>query len=451
VIAVAITIAVLSAAGLPVARAIDPSLSRGASVGAGFMTGCGMVSLAMMALSAVGVRWSVFSVALVLVGAALIAVQIRRAGDVVAREKRETSRIAIALDAATALSLTGYALFATLARPWEWDFWAIWGLKGRVFFDARGIDSSFLSNPDVYYSHPDYPPLLSLVYGFAAVVQGEWDDRWFGLVSVAVAASLVLVLRDEIRRATGSSMFAALATLALSGAACSAWVGLGDGVLVAFGTAGLLVLARGVRDDDPRALLLAGLLLGVGAMTKNEGLALAVAGGVALVFFRRDRVVWYAIPAGLMAAPWLLWRATLQLETDVVSGGVLARMAARLSDPVGFLATLGKGAPDRWGFWLILAALLLLGGREIVRRHGVMLVAVLVQAICYVGIYAGTVHDLASHVQTSMGRISSHLAVAVGAICALAIWDLLLRNAFGVPVLSGTEPAGEKETADVEQ
>jgi hypothetical protein len=80
-----------------------------------------------------------------------------------------------------------------------------------------------------------------------------------------------------------------------------------------------------------------------------------------------------------------------------------------------------------------------------------MLVAVLVQAICYVGIYAGTVHDLASHVQTSMGRISSHLAVAVGAICALAIWDLLLRNAFGVPVLSGTEPAGEKETADVEQ
>jgi hypothetical protein len=428
-IAVIAAIVVLALAGVPLVRAIDPTLSRGATLGAGFMAGCGLVSLAMLAISAAGMRWSFFLVLLVLVATVIAAEAVRRRQAAAAREPLAWSRGATVVDAATAVSLGGYALFATLARPWEWDFWAIWGLRARTDFVARGIDVAFLTNPDVAYSHPDYPPLVPFVYGFTALARGEWDDRWLGLVFVALAAALLVVARDEIRRATGSEMISSVATLALAGVACSPFVGLADGALAAFGTAGLLALARGVREDDRRALVLAGVLLGLGAMTKNEGLALAASATIALAIFRWRRLAWLVVPLLPLAAPWLLFRATHALATDVVSGGVVSRIARRLADPAAFLAALAKGTPDRTGFWIVLAILLVAGGREVVRRHGVMLVAVLAQVLCYVVVYAGTMHDLASHVQTSMGRISGHVAPAVGVICALAIRDLFLRDA----------------------
>lgn len=426
-IAVLIATAVLTLAGFPVARAIDPTLSRGATAGTGFLLGCGISSLAMLALSAAGIRWSFPVVAVLLAGAAITAAAVGLRHPVLTpRERFEMKPMAMTFDALTALSIAGYALFATIARPWEWDFWAIWGLRARADFIIRGIDVAFLTNPDVEYSHPDYPPLVPIVYGFTALVRGEWDDRWIGLLFVAFAVSLLLVVRDELRRATGSDTFAAIATLALSGAASTPWIGLAEGPLVAFVTAGLLVLARGVREDDRRAIVLAGVLFGLAAMTKNEGLAFSLAAAVALVIFRRGRTAHFVVPALLLAASWLAFRVVLDLATDVVSGGVLSRVAARLSDPAGFVAALSSGTPDRAGFWLVLAIVLLAGGRDIVRRHGVMLVAVALQLLFYVMIYAGTMHDLASHVQTSMGRVSGHLAASVGVLSALAIWELFL-------------------------
>lgn len=428
-IAVVISIVILAGAGAFVVRAIDPSLSRGAAAGAGFMTGCGMASLAMMVLSVVGMRWSFPLIVVLLAGAAAAAAAVRRRRRVVAvREPVAWSPVATAVDALTAISLSGYALFATIARPWEWDFWAIWGLRARAEFVVRGIDVAFLANPDVEYSHPDYPPLVSNVFALTALARGEWDDRWLGVIFVAFALALLLVVRDEMRRSTGSEVFSALAVLVLSGAACTPWVGLADGPLVACGTAALLVLARSIREDDARALILAGTLFGVGAMMKNEGLALLVAAALSLALFRPRRMFQFVVPAAILAVPWLAFRATLDLATDVVSGGVASRIVARLSDPAEFISVLASGTPDRAGFWLILLLVLVLGRRDVVRRHGVMLVAVGIQLLCYVVIYAGTMHDLASHVQTSMGRVSGHLAAAVGALCALAIWDLFLSE-----------------------
>jgi hypothetical protein len=448
--AVLVAIVVLGTGGLFVVRAVDPSLSGGASLGAGFMVGCGLVSLVMLALSAAGLPWSFFVILVLLAVIAVGGSVVRRRGGAVSRNTARPGAAAVALDLCTAISVAGYALFATIARPWEWDFWAIWGLRARAEFVARGIDVAFLTSPDVEYSHPDYPPLLSLVYSFTALVRGEWDDRWLGALFVALSVALLLVVRDELRRATGSDTFSAFATLALSGAACSPWVGLADGAIVAFGTAGLLVLARGVREDDVRAFLLAGILFGLGAMTKNEGLALAVAAAVALALFRVRRLVWLVLPAALLAAPWLVWRAALHLATDVVSGGVATRVMERITDPGAFVATLASGRPDRAGFWALLAVLLLAGGREIVRRHGVMFVAVCLQLLCYVVIYAGTMHDLASHVQTSMGRISGHLAAAVGALCALATWDLFLKKTVESDSLEaeGSSVTRKKEATD---
>ena len=77
---------------------------------------------------------------------------------------------------------TGYALYATLAPLWEWDFWAIWGLKARVFLEAGGIDWHFLESRWNAFAHPDYPLLVPLNFDFVALINGGWSDRWLGLL-----------------------------------------------------------------------------------------------------------------------------------------------------------------------------------------------------------------------------------------------------------------------------
>src|ERR1051326_5399770 len=64
--------------------------------------------------------------------------------------------------------------FATIARMWEWDFWAIWGLKARTFFEFGTIDWRFLQSPWNDFAHPDYPLLVPFNYVYASLTAGVW-------------------------------------------------------------------------------------------------------------------------------------------------------------------------------------------------------------------------------------------------------------------------------------
>src|SRR6266571_987712 len=50
--------------------------------------------------------------------------------------------------------LLGYALYATLAPPPEFDYLADWGLKARAFFEIRGIDWQLLGRAVARDTHP---------------------------------------------------------------------------------------------------------------------------------------------------------------------------------------------------------------------------------------------------------------------------------------------------------
>src|SRR5205085_9160530 len=99
------------------------------------------------------------------------------------------------LDLATLISVASYSIYATLAPVWEWDFWAIWGLKARVFFDHGGIDWRFLESRWNAFVHPDYPLLVPLNFDFVALIGGAWSDRWLGVLFVAYAVALLLIAR----------------------------------------------------------------------------------------------------------------------------------------------------------------------------------------------------------------------------------------------------------------
>ncbi|MBI2214954.1 MAG: hypothetical protein HYU52_15005 [Acidobacteria bacterium] len=419
-----LAISILTVAGLPLATWLEPSLGWRARTGVSFMLGAGVSTLLMLSLSLVGISWSP---AVVLGGVALVACACvplaRRARGESSTTLRATP-LSLGADAATFLSLGGYAVFATLARPWEWDFWAIWGLKAKEFFLARGVSFEFLARPDNFFAHPDYPPLLSLVYDFVAILEGRWDDRWMGVLSVAFAVAMLAVMREELERQSGSPVIGAAGTLALSGVACSAWVGLGEGPLVALASSGLVIMSRGLRDDAPRAIAAGSVLLGLSALTKNEGLSFVVATAVVTVIVSRRRVLLAALPAAAVVAPWLVARVMIAATTDVFEGGFVARFTERLSSPSAFFETLAGGRFERPLFWLIALVALMLHPPAAKRQRFLIGVALL-QALSYIAVYAGTLNDLASHVQSSFGRVTSHLAPLVGIVAILAIGAML--------------------------
>ena len=92
------------------------------------------------------------------------------------------------------LLLSGYALYATVAPSPEYDYLTNWGFKAKAFFEVRAIDWQLLGRGIVRNVHPDYPLLLPLVYDFIAVLRDGWNDTHLGIVHVAFAAALLLVI-----------------------------------------------------------------------------------------------------------------------------------------------------------------------------------------------------------------------------------------------------------------
>ncbi|MCM2313948.1 MAG: hypothetical protein NDJ92_02185 [Thermoanaerobaculia bacterium] len=422
-----IAIAAMWLAGLPVAVALEPSLGWRARTGLGFLLGAGMASLILLGATIVGVPWSraVVFVPLALASAAFLpaALRVERRA-----ERLPRPRLALAADAATAISVAGYALLATVARPWDWDFWAIWGLKAKEHFLARGLSFEFLANPDNIFAHPDYPPLVSLLYDVAAIVGGRWDDRWLGTFSIAFAAALLLVLREELERQLESPVVAALGTLALTGAACSPWIGLGEGPLVALSASGLVLVSRGLRTDAPRAIVTGSLLVGFGALAKNEGMSMVLAMVVASLLVRRQRWAHVALPAGIVMAPWLLVRYFTATTTKLFEGSLLSRAAERLADPGTFLATFVGGGLERLELWIALAIVLALVP-ALGRRERFLLSTIFLQCLAIAAVYAGTPYDFVWHVNSSLSRVTSQLAPLVGVLCVLGIGQLIGADA----------------------
>src|SRR6185436_9647225 len=176
--------------GIPFVLAADSDAAPLRLLGLAFLYGAGAMHFVLLALSALHIPWSLVSVTIAAVLAMLPCLAALRT-----QHSGLSTRLHW-LDAASLLTPIGFACYATIAPLWEWDFWAIWGLKARVFLEHGGIDWRFLVSPWDTFAHPDYPLLVPFAYDFVALVNGGWSDRWLGLLFVAWALALLLVGRE---------------------------------------------------------------------------------------------------------------------------------------------------------------------------------------------------------------------------------------------------------------
>ena len=412
--AVLIAILSLTVLGIPLVLALDRHARGFELMGLAFLYGSGAVFLLLLVLP-----WKLP----VIVGAALL-VFVLSSWFVVRRRPLRTTNYELRTlaDLAPLIPLSAYAVYATLAPVWEWDFWAIWGLKARVFFEHGGIDWRFLGSRWNDFAHPDYPLLVPLNYDFVALVAGRWDDRWLGILNVAFAVAVLLIVRALAARET-TPLVAALLTFALAWIAPSRFIGMAEGALIAFGGAAVLFLRDALRRGAAASWRHGAVLLGFAANCKNEGLALLVIVTVVVALLRR-RAALRLWPSFALAAPWLLLRAVHALPTDIASDHALARFAARLPFAPQILVYLGAHLYQQW-FWLaVLMALLLVPKKG----EAFVLLVTALQLAVFAAAYFVTPFEVRWHIGTSWPRLTEQVAVPVTFVVFLALAEITYRR-----------------------
>jgi len=395
----------------------------------------------------------------------------------VARYRRRSARTAqeerpeppaptrtVAFDRVATLALV--AALAVHARVWIlkyqdepmgfWDSFAIWNLKARFFFLESGEHWRRAFVETIAWSHTDYPLLLPLNVARLWTYAADSNPIYPAILSVLFALLAASVLFGAIRSVRGGPMafLAVLALFATPQFTKQVTWQLADIPTAFFLAASLAFVLVALRSDELNAsgLVIAGLLAGAAAWTKNEGLLFSVAILMSAALSGKNRggrgMLDRALPfAGGLAVPLLLIFAVklgvggandLAADLSVESLGRLFEFARHRAIVVSFAQTLVlvAGAP----LLLILAGLCAwwaLSSRPKPRvRIFPAALALALQVAGYYLVYLITERDLAWHLATSNLRLF------------LQLWPSVLLIIFvGVPAIGSDEDAaGRSET-----
>ncbi|MEP6743927.1 MAG: hypothetical protein ABJB33_00380, partial [Gemmatimonadota bacterium] len=199
--------------------------------------------------------------------------------------------------------LTAYGVMT--ARESAGDLHFFWGPKAVRFFRAGGIDAAYLRQSDYQPAHPDYPPLIPLLYAWShSLSSGSFS--WWG----AVAATLLFLFGGVflIHGASGDGPGTLLAAATLSYAyAIGFAAGGADPPLIFFETLALVALT--FLENERGSDILAAIGLCGAAWTKIEGATFAIAVLLALLLVRRDwkRALRIGAPAAVLLGSWVVF------------------------------------------------------------------------------------------------------------------------------------------------
>ncbi|HVT04459.1 MAG TPA: hypothetical protein VHL58_13915 [Thermoanaerobaculia bacterium] len=406
----------IAVVGGPFASLVGPFPRRRTSIALGFLFGCVVVATILLSLTLLSIRWSRTSVLLPLFIMLALAIVFTHSARVAHETPAQSGQPAgpwpRIFDCGTLLVLLGYFLYATATAPWNWDFWAIWGLKGRAFWETRGIDWSFLTRPDNSFVQPAYPPLIPLLFDFIATLAGRWTDRYLGLLNFAFGVALLVIVRDFLDEEIGP-FYAALSTLGLTTCCLTDWIGLAEGGFISLSMTGLLLMRRALAARSRRLLLASAVLLGFAAVTKQEGISLIIATGLALLTTPWGRTLPVIRDFTLSAIPSVTWAIiglVHHLSNDVFfAADAGRRFVTHLHHPESLLQPMLADGDARLSLWVLAAVAFALAGPRFVRSERFLLIALPCQVAFFIGAYLISTMDLAWHIATSWGRVTEQV------------------------------------------
>lgn len=437
--------AALAAAGTPPARSTRlpagrrlPFLAEALALDA--LAGVVALFVLLLLLDLTGVPWrrTVLALTLLLTGGVLAALAVRRRHSGKPVEAGVTATPAGWGDAAAVAALLIFAAAAWTRRVNIPDFVYHWGLKGKRYWLAGGIDFAFLGDPLRLTDHPDYPNLLPSLYAVTAEVLGRFRERAMLAWSVLFLALLVVLARRALevgaegrpeRRLAVQVGTAGVAMVAVTFALAHHLAGGGDLLVALAVTAAMPGLLGGRETERWRVAagdLQVGLAAALAAGAKIEGVPLAaflvavrwwkVGGWAAL---RRPvallaRVPRLALPPLLAIVPWLAGCVRYGLFQSANTGRVELGRWADVWPAVWQVVNM-----DDWHRlpWLLLALPLLLLSPRL--RPAALVLHL--QAAFYLYVYLTAPVDTTFYVLSSLPRLLYHLVVPAVVLVVIAV------------------------------
>lgn len=322
------------------------------------------------------------------------------------------------------------AAAATRDRLWS-DGRFMWAFKGHVLF-LEGVFPRWLLD-EARFPTPDYPlavPLLDWwIFRHAGRAAGSLASLagaiWLALVAILLWAALQRKT-DEQTAAAGTLAVAAFWPLGYY-----ATGGTAD-IVIALALLGTVVeLERAFVGRDRGAMFRAGVFLTLGAMSKNEGIALAavaaMVGGTLLLWQRRSlRQLLPLVTPLVLAVPWFFFTRSFGVQSPAIANEIAASTA--VTRMPFFLDAVSRhlfSAP-----WLPASLLAICGALGMMCRRSPALASVWAVLGGYgaavTAIYLQVPADFAWLLQTSLARV---LAVMIPATVFLSLITVASKEA----------------------
>jgi 4-amino-4-deoxy-L-arabinose transferase-like glycosyltransferase len=337
--------------------------------------------------------------------------------------------VAMVIPLAVAAYLIAAVVTHALTFPlFEWDAFAIWGLKAKVLFHASlRSDPGYFQDRSLSFSHLDYPPLIPLLTSGVYGVLGRVDDRLGKVLLPVLYVALGLTTFTALRWKLDRTRAAFLAALMLALPPCVRWAGSGnaDVALTLFYGVSVYFTARWAAGGEAADLVIVALTSAFVALTKNDGIGLALLNGMAVVLTlprrswraRAGLVLLALAGAAVLLGPWMIWNWHVpRTHEDYGARLSIATVVQNLPRLPLVLRTFGAQATvlETWGaLWLLLILAAALGWRAFRERHVIVVWSLLAAHVAmYVAVYLVTPWNVEDLMAVSLDRVLLHATPA---------------------------------------
>jgi hypothetical protein len=353
-----------------------------------------------------------------------------------ARDRKPCITLLSILPATAILGLFMVALILSVSFPTvNWDSVVIWGMKARImYFYPLTPRPWYFDDVRFSYSHLDYPLLAPMMFTGAFGMMQEVNDQAARIVLPLIYAGQILLVYIAARLLV-PRLPALLITLVAS---CPQFIlpqastGSADVPLSMFRAGTLLYLLRWWDRQRRQDAILCGLFTLFAAMTKSEGLPLAlitaalfVAPSIRAIRDREIRtgLAMYLSILAVGLGIWFIWKIGIPQSDENYLGRLRPQIIfgnlARIGPILATMARTTTHLTD-WGvLWLLIPAIAAIGYPAFRETRTRLLWAMLVLHLAlYVFVYVITPWDLEDLMSNSLNRLLIHIAPTAALVLA---------------------------------
>jgi hypothetical protein len=218
----------------------------------------------------------------------------------------------------------GVVLIHALAfQMYEWDSYAIWGLKAKVVaMEALHPIPEYFTDVSLSYSHLDYPLMVPFLMAGLYGVLGYVDDHIAKLPMTILYLGLLCFVFSFSKRRLSTLMSSAVTLIVAGAPVMLRWAGSGnaDVPLTTFYTASVIYLIEWQEKKRLRSCVLCGVMSAFAVLTKTEGLVLGTLNCtfMLLLLIRTENWKHRLKGAGVcitiylfLSLPWIIWASDI--------------------------------------------------------------------------------------------------------------------------------------------